>query len=467
MLKIMRLAIAAGFVWASVSAACAQVVAAKISSPIPATPQSQPFRGANEQPVAGPGLPIPDLIPFGYVEEEYFVSGTVDGKPYATSMLVRKPKDPRKFSGLVAVETVHAQGAIPFWGAKQVWMGGGHGWVAVGSQRVALEQHVKKANPQRYASLQLPEAPAPAAGTPPAGPLGGGAQDLISQAIMTQVGALLKGPDGPFKRMKVRYLVMGGASQTGGTTLRYIQNSHANARLPGGKFIYDGFMPQLSFANGQLTGLGSPIMHVVTEGDLMNQLSANRVPMIRPDSDAANDKYRHYQFTGDSHVGMRGIKDPLQVFSTLGNAIRPGEQLSQFPAAEIMMPAVQHFIAWVMKGTPPPHAQPIQVANGQIVRDELGNAKGGVRSPYVDVPTVRYIAAAPTNQGENQFRRLIGLQEPLSAEQLKAKYQTRANYLRQFNAGIDRMVAGGWLQKADGEKLKAEEAQNPLIAALS
>ena len=35
---------------------------------------------------------------------------------------------------------------------------------------------------------------------------------------------------------------------------------------------------------------------------------------------------------GDSHVGTRGVKDPLQIFPTLGGAFKPGEQLSQFPA---------------------------------------------------------------------------------------------------------------------------------------
>ena len=67
--------------------------AATITGPIPVTAQSgEPFRGLNEQPVAGPGLPLPVLQPYGYVEEEYFVSGSVDGKPYATALLVRKPK---------------------------------------------------------------------------------------------------------------------------------------------------------------------------------------------------------------------------------------------------------------------------------------------------------------------------------------------------------------------------------------
>jgi Alpha/beta hydrolase domain len=104
-MQIKKLAPVVGAVLAALSPAHAAGVApAKILGPIPVTAQSgEPFRGVSEKPVAGPGLPLPVLQPYGYVEEEYFVSGTVDGRPYETALLVRKPKDRAKFSGVVAV----------------------------------------------------------------------------------------------------------------------------------------------------------------------------------------------------------------------------------------------------------------------------------------------------------------------------------------------------------------------------
>ena len=88
-------AIVAAF-WATLSMAQAPSIAVpKITGPIAVTAQSgEPFRGANEQPVPGPGLPLPVLQPYGYVEHEYFIEGSVDGKPYTTSLLVRKPERP-------------------------------------------------------------------------------------------------------------------------------------------------------------------------------------------------------------------------------------------------------------------------------------------------------------------------------------------------------------------------------------
>ena len=440
----------------SSSSSSVPTAVADVMGPIPATAESgEVFRGANAQPVAGPGLPLPVLVPYGYVEEEYVVSGTVDGRPYATSLLVRKPEAPARFSGLVAVETIHAAGAIPLWGSNQVWLPGNHGWVAVASQRTALEEHVKKFNLARYAALQVPEAD-PAAGAPAANLRGGGAQDLISQEIMTQVGALLKrnAEDGPFAGMTVEYLIMGGASQTGGTTLRYIENSHAGARMADGTPIYDGYLPALSFPSMPVAGGDAAVVHAVTEGDLVNALGRGWSPdALRPDGDAPNDRYRHYQIVGASHVGTRGVTDPVEIFPTLADAVDPDEELSQFPN-DWSAAVTYNFVAWVMKGVAPPQGAVIQAADGEIVRDEFGNAKGGVRSPYVDMPTARYLAAA---------RGLLGLQEPIPADTLRSLYGSREDYLKQFNEKIDEMVAGRWLLSAGGERLKAEEGTRPLF----
>ena len=452
--RFMKLSAGAGIAWAALRSSHAQsVVELTVTGPIPVTPQSgESYRGSNEQPVPGPGLPPPDLDRYGYIQEEYFISGTVDGKPYSTSLLARKPKDRARFSGLVGVETIHAAGAIPFWGTgREVWAPGGHAWVGVASQRSALENQVKKFNPTRYAALQLPEA-ASSAGE--ANPTGGMTQDMISQAIMTQVGEFLKrnAGRGPLAGMPVKYLLMGGASQTGATTLSYIQQSHARARMPDGKPIYDGYLPAANFTIEPVSLSDAAIIHLVGEGDFELFSRITRAPgfKVRGDSDAANDRYREYEVVAASHVPSRG--------STGG--MKPGEMPSQFPSPPIYKGALINLIDWVTKGILPPKAPPIERMNGEIVRDKFGNAKGGVRSPYVDVPTVRYIASAPLADGDDRSRAQHGLQEPIPAETLRALYKTRAEYLKRFNQGIDRMVAGRWIVAADGEKLKEEEAQS-------
>ena len=153
------------FQWRGPIAHAESAAPASIAGPIAVTAQSgEPYRGANEQPVAGPGLPIPALTPYGYVEEEYFVSGIVDGKPYKTSLLVRKPKDPAKFSGLVAVETIHAAGAIPLWGFRDVWLPVDTAGLLLLRNAPRSKRMSRKSNPSRYTTLQIPES-VPAPGT--------------------------------------------------------------------------------------------------------------------------------------------------------------------------------------------------------------------------------------------------------------------------------------------------------------
>jgi hypothetical protein len=218
-----------------------------------------------------------------------------------------------------------------------------------------------------------------------------------------------------------------------------------------------------AFARGPISGADAAVMHVVGEGDfeLFRSLTHSGDFGIRADGDAPNDRFREYQIVASSHVPTRGLSDPRVLIPTLTMGADSNEHLSQFPSAPIYKAAMTHLVDWVMKGTAPPRAARIEMVNGEIVRDEFGNAKGGIRSPYVDVPAAHYIASAPDPEGNNRVRRMLGLQEPFSAQKLRQLYKTRANYLRLFDAGIDKMVAGGWLLAEDAVKLKDDEGKTP------
>jgi hypothetical protein len=61
-----------------------------------------------------------------------------------------------------------------------------------------------------------------------------------------------------------------------------------------------------------------------------------------------------------------------------------------------MSVALDHLLQWVDKGTAPPRADRILLdrnttGDGSLMAlDEIGNPRGGVRTPYVDVPVVKY-----------------------------------------------------------------------------
>ena len=66
-------------------------------------------------PFVGLGGYLGSLDDAGYVEEEWFAAGEEGGRPYATTVVVRRPRDPAAFSGTLIVEPLHAMGATPVW----------------------------------------------------------------------------------------------------------------------------------------------------------------------------------------------------------------------------------------------------------------------------------------------------------------------------------------------------------------
>src|SRR4051812_8108379 len=119
-------------------------------------------------PITGPGAPFLglgafDLGALGYVVEEYIVSGTAnsykltgeptaDGAwtatvagtaPYATRIVVVRPKDPKAFSGTVAVEWLNVTGGLdagPDWTySHREMLRSGMAYVGVSAQKVGVE----------------------------------------------------------------------------------------------------------------------------------------------------------------------------------------------------------------------------------------------------------------------------------------------------------------------------------------
>ena len=86
---------------------------------LPASSEVVPDIPTVEGPITGPGPMHPGIRPgpdgtnledFDYLIEEYFVSGTAAGAAYKTRIVIRKPKNPAGFSGLVVGEPTHRGG---------------------------------------------------------------------------------------------------------------------------------------------------------------------------------------------------------------------------------------------------------------------------------------------------------------------------------------------------------------------
>jgi hypothetical protein len=92
--------------------------------------------------------------------------------------------------------------------------------------------------------------------------------------------------------------------------------------------------------------------------------------------------------------------------------------------------------------------------------DEFGNARGGIRSPYVDVPAKKYgvrneganppianahpFVAVRGPEAQNQLCGLAGYEIDLTPAQLKKLYRDRKDYQTKVARRYDELMKQGW-----------------------
>ncbi len=98
----------------------------------------------------------------------------------------------------------------------------------------------------------------------------------------------------------------------------------------------------------------------------------------------------------------------------------------------------------------PPKAPPLKLAEGKaprLVADANGLAEGGLRTPWVDVPTARLSGVG--NSG-GMLAGLVGVGDPFDAATLERLYPGgKGEYLKKFEASLDAAVAAGFILPED------------------
>ena len=125
---------------------------------------------------------------------------------------------------------------------------------------------------------------------------------------------------------------------------------------------------------------------------------------------------------------------------------------SRFPSSIHFDAALRNLDLWMRYGIPPPPGKPIEVVNGAPVLDEFGNVKGGLRSPYVDVPTSTWYGSSTGAS----FCFIAGHEVPFSEERLRSLYPTHGAYVRAVVRDVGDLVARRYLTLADGLELIGE-----------
>ena len=133
-----------------------------------------------------------------------------------------------------------------------------------------------------------------------------------------------------------------------------------------------------------------------------------------------------------------------------------------YPFSNVANGAFADLTRWVDEGVPPPHAPGIEVAGtGSIARDGFGNALGGLRTPFVDVPTATYTTTDTVSHRTafSGFCVLYGYNTPFSRTTLESLYRNHGQYVDRVAQESDRLVREGFWLRPDAQAVIKQAAQ--------
>lgn len=391
--------------------------------------------------------PGPDLAAAGWSEVEYAASGTRPA-PFATRVLVRRPES-APASGTLVVEWLNVSSgadAAPDWTyLAEELVRQGHAWAGVsaqfngvegGTSLVAVEgaglQGLKGVDPERYGRLHHPG-------------------DLHAHGIFTGVARAVA------ELVGARQVLAIGESQSA-----YLLTTHVNRVHPVDPF-FDGFLIHsrgdvaapageagcgIDLAAARERGvptrirddLDVPVMVVQTEGDLLGRM--NYLPARQPDGE----RLRVWEVAGAAHADHFQIGE-FEAFLGCPDPVNRGQQVY------VVRAALRHLVAWARGGPAAPAAPPIEVRDGVFVRDEVGNVRGGVRTPVVDAAVEVLAGDAP---GGSVICGLFGRTLALPEAELRQRWASQEAYAAAYTAATDAAVAAGFVLPEDRDAVLGE-----------
>ncbi len=411
---------------------------------------------------------------FGYVAEEYVLSGMArsfrrtgepdrpwaaepDGRaPYRTRVVIYRPAD--EASGLVVewLNVSAGRDAAPGWLiAHRHLIRERLAWAGVSVQRAGVDGGgailgrtalgLRQADPARYGRLTHPG-------------------DAFGYDMFTQAGRALRGLLG------AEWLLAYGKSQSARHLVTYL---NAVEPLDPGSEVYDGYLvharpdwaapldggaPDRSKPIRIRTDGQAPVLVLQTETDVLGERLHARGAR-QPDGD----RVRTWEIAGASHVDRYSMgaavhddgRLPIEDLATLLSPateflgvsfdlpVNPG-----LPHHYVSQAAVAALDRWVREGVAPATASPLAAD-----RDEYGIARGGVRTPWVEVPVA---ALSGLGQPGDGWDSLFGSAVQLPPETIAALYPGGIDdYMARFTVATDEAIDAGFLLDADRAEILA------------
>ncbi len=483
-----------------------------LEGPIPTPFPTDDPSGLPSEP---PGRPVSELKRPSYVQEEFFVSGTVDvynfdthpavrgqapgdrlvvataDVPFKTRMVVRRPARKRRFSGDVVVEMMNSTAGFdntPAWHASAEYLareGGVYiGLTTSGNQSIPLLVGgcggLLPACGRRYATLTMSD---------------NGQEYEIVSALVT---ALRSGDPAqrplPVDWKRIEHVYLTGQSQQGGSVITYASEFHFSGGV-------DGYFFQGAAAARRIRGVATedcgatgapayPDCVARLQGEEVRVRTDVPVPVYRGSSEGdvgdgstrQNDtdtsphaSFRLIEVPGTSHNPIHALELPFGGLILADLCRFEPFSLADGPifGSHVWFAMWENLRRQVEKGILPPYAPRIDIVDGVIQRDEHRNALGGVRLPELDVPTNSYFS--PNNEGKpactepgappppdcvDAFLATIGdlacrsngSLEPLPAEMLAALYPSHRAYVKANERRTRALVAARFLLREDAKQ---------------
>ncbi len=396
-----------------------------------------------------------DIGELGYLEEEYFVSGTADSFPpgsqadYTTRVIVRRPADADAFNGTLVLDWVNVtaqfENAVDTLEAHRFLLREGYAYVHLSAQAAGLcctPLTPQVWDPVRYAGLSHPG-------------------DEYAFDMVSQIARGFRAPQDvdPMAGLAVEKIIIMGQSQSAIRLHQYVNEVQPVAAA------IDGFLIHGDLGAGKDFGSApaAPVLQLLSDQE------------AEPEAPSATANYVLWEVAGTAHqdlwvgyhqeVGQsRRVVGHLpqqamaeddrlhQLAGNYGEQLDPGMEVcvaagAAFPMRYAVAAAISHLHRWVRGGAPPPQPPRYQfTASGTLATDELGNALGGLRYPPIDVPVARY---------QSTSCQLGGVTIPLTEAELLMRYPSHADYQALMQALSEQRVSETYLLPADAEELMA------------
>jgi hypothetical protein len=428
-----------------------------------------------------------DLATVGYQQAEYVLSGTArayertDGgigvaeeADYRTRIVVYRPADATAFNGTVVVEWLNVSGgldAAPLWlFTHRELIRSGAAWIGLSAQRVGVHggdsalgmvtgMALQETDPERYGALAHPG-------------------DRFSYDLLTAAGEVARSGAGTIlEGLAIGRVLAMGESQSAFRLTTYINDIDPLTAT------FDGYLVHARGGTGGPLGddgdprrlvegvptpfrddLRVPVLCVQAETDLITLGYA----AARQD-DAQ--RFVLWEMAGTSHADIYTFvagfaDDGLQPVEQLAKSWLPTNELfgstldlavNAGPQHYVVNAAIRALDAWVRDGVRPPASPRLELAGYGFATDELGNARGGIRTPHVDVPVA---VLSGLGNGGSPMAFLTGSTIPFPSEQLAELYGTKAAFVERFQASAKATVEAGFFLPEDVDEIVAIAAAN-------